>query len=77
MTAEHQPIDAVIEQVTTLRAAYTDSYHATESSAVQQLIECHSEPLCHAIDLLEEVRDILRADQEWGAMAENHRGGSE
>jgi len=70
MTAEHQSIDAVIEQVTALRAAYTDRYHATESSAVQQLIECHSEPLCHAIDLLEEVRDILAAEQQWGALGE-------
>jgi len=66
MTADHQPIDAVIEQVTALRAGYSERYYATEFSAVQQLIECHLEPLHHAIDLLEEVRDILRAEEEWG-----------
>jgi len=66
MTVEHQPVDAVIEQVTAMRDAYAEHYHATESPAIQMLIESHIEPLDHVLLMLEEVRDTLRAEEEWG-----------
>ncbi len=72
MTAEYQPIDAVLSQATAIRTAYADRYHATENPATQVLIESHLEPLDHALLMLEEVRDILTAEQEWSVIDDEH-----
>ncbi len=63
-------VDDVIDRTEALHAEYCDRHVVTQSPATQVLIECHIEQLDHALRMLRETRDILAAEQEWGATPE-------
>jgi hypothetical protein len=50
-----------------IKAAYTQRHQRSDNQHEQFLIEFHAGQLEHAIELMEEVRDMLAAEMEWAA----------
>ncbi len=48
-----------------IKAAYTQRHQRSDNQHEQFLIEFHATQLEHAIELMEEVRDMLAAEMEW------------
>lgn len=59
-----------------LKAAYTQRHQRSDSSHEQFLIEFHAGQLEHAIELMEEVHDMLRAEIKWEALCAPLKGGT-
>lgn len=57
-----------------LKAAYTQRHQRSSSQHEQFLIEFHASQLEHAIELMEEVRDMLTAELIWNDHATTQGG---
>jgi len=55
----------VLACLTAERAAYTQRHQRSENQHEQFMIEFHATQLEHAIELMEEVRDMLAAEMQW------------
>jgi len=55
----------VVGYLLALKAAYTERHQRSENAHEQFLIEFHAGQLEHAIELMEEVRDMLSAEILW------------
>ncbi len=55
----------VLAYLTAERAAYTQRHQRSDNAHEQFMIEFHATQLEHAIELMEEVRDMLAAEMKW------------
>ncbi len=57
--------DDVLLYLNARKAAYTHRHHHSDNAHEQFMIEFHASQLEHAIELMEEVRDMIKAEILW------------